>query len=85
MKTWRSRLIRNLMIVVVAIVSVLASGLAAAQQSAPVPIRTAGLPPWVAATLIEKSKLGMEAIRQYLWRTRMIHNIYINDILDVDR
>ena len=85
MKSLRSKLIRNLMVVSLAIVSVFASGLAAAQQTLPVPIRTAGLPPWVAAKLIEKSKLGVEAIRQYLWRTRMIHNIYIHDVLDDGR
>ena len=85
MKSIRSRIIRNLMVVAVAIMSIFASGLAAAQQQLPVPIRTDGLPPWVAAKLIEKSKLGIEAIRQYLWRTRMIHNIYIHDVLDVNR
>ena len=48
---------------------------------APIVLRTDGLPPWVAAKLIEKSRQGIVPVMQYLQRTRMIHGLYIGDLL----
>ena len=62
--------------------SMLAAGAATAQQEdAPVFVRTEGMSPTLAAKLIDKGAEGSAALIRYLNRTRMIHQLYIFDVV----
>ena len=61
----------------------LATG-AFAQETQRVAVKTAGLPTFVAKAIEEKAGQGVDALRQYVERTRMIHGLYIPDLVRED-
>ena len=58
----------------------LATG-AFAQEVQRVAVKTDGLPTFVARAIEEKAGQGVGALRQYVERTRMIHGLYIPDLV----
>jgi hypothetical protein len=63
-----------------ATLATLASG-AFAQQAQRVAVKTAGLPTFVAHAIEEKAAQGIGPLRAYVERTRMIHGLYIPDLV----
>lgn len=63
-----------------AALSTLAAG-AWAQEPQRVAVKTAGLSPFVAKAVEEKAALGVVELRRYVERTRMVHGLYIPDIV----
>jgi hypothetical protein len=66
-----------------AALATLASG-AFAQESQRVAVKTAGLPTFVAHAIEEKAAQGIGPLRAYVERTRMIHGLYIPDLVRED-
>jgi hypothetical protein len=67
------------------IAMLITAGSANAQESeAIITVRTDGMPGFVAATVLEKSRHGIQAVVQYLNRTRMIHLLNPYDVLRVE-
>jgi len=58
----------------------LATG-AFAQDAPRLAVKTDGLPTFVARAIEEKAGQGVGALRQYVERTRMIHGLYIPDLV----
>ncbi len=58
----------------------LATG-AFAQDVQRIAVKTDGLPTFVAKAIEEKAGQGVGALRQYVERTRMIHGLYIPDLV----
>lgn len=54
---------------------------ASAQEPQRVAVKTAGLSPFVAKAVEEKAAQGVGELRRYVERTRMIHGLYIPDIV----
>ncbi len=63
-----------------AALATLASG-AFAQETQRVAVKTAGLPTFVAKNIEEKAAQGIGPLRAYVERTRMIHGLYIPDLM----
>lgn len=66
-----------------ATVAALASiaGVAFAQETQRVAVKTAGLSPFVAKSVEEKAAMGVDELRRYVERTRMVHGLYIPDLV----
>jgi hypothetical protein len=52
-----------------------------AQEAKRVAVKTAGLSPFVAKAIDEKAAQGVDELRRYVERTRMIHGLYIPDLV----
>jgi len=63
-----------------AALAMLATG-AFAQEARRVAVKTAGLSPFVAKAIDEKAAQGVDELRRYVERTRMIHGLYIPDLV----
>jgi hypothetical protein len=63
-----------------AALATLATG-AFAQETQRVAVKTAGLSPFVAKAIDEKAAQGVDELRRYVERTRMIHGLYIPDLV----
>lgn len=63
-----------------AALATLATG-AFAQDAPRLAVKTDGLPTFVARAIEEKAGQGVGALRQYVERTRMIHGLYIPDLV----
>jgi hypothetical protein len=81
MKTKRTQGIRRVLLAGFATTLLSSAASLVHAADAPIVLRTDGLPPWVAAKLTEKSRQGIVPVMQYLQRTRMIHGLYIGDLL----
>jgi hypothetical protein len=66
-----------------AALATLATG-AFAQETQRVAVKTAGLSPFVAKAIDEKAAQGVDELRRYVERTRMIHGLYIPDLVRED-
>jgi hypothetical protein len=52
-----------------------------AQEARRVAVKTTGLSPFVAKAVDEKAAQGVDELRRYVERTRMIHGLYIPDLV----
>ena len=64
-----------------AVALVFAGSVCAQVTEAPVAVNVSGLPPHVAKKVEEKASKGMTALRLYVNRTRMIHELYLGSLL----
>ena len=82
MKSESTRLVLKAGMTGIFALSMLATGTAIAQQEdAPVFVRTEGMSPTLAAKLIDKGAEGSAALIRYLNRPRMIHQLYVYDVV----
>jgi len=72
-----------LRLAIAAALATLATG-AFAQEAQRVAVKTDGLSPFVAKAIDEKAAQGVDELRRYVERTRMIHGLYIPDLVRED-
>ena len=56
------------------------SGAAYASEPA-IAVNTDGLPPYLAAKVVMKAQEGMNELRRFVWRTRMIYGLELRTLL----